>query len=61
MPRVITVSQNSLDDISTDHEVSKDRLHVVPVGVDQDLFRPLPGVAAHPGPAHHHGRRPTSP
>ena len=57
MPRVITVSQNSLDDISTDHKVSKDRLHVVPVGVDQDLFRPLPGVDAHPGPAHHHGQR----
>ncbi|MGZ4715083.1 MAG: glycosyltransferase family 4 protein [Acidimicrobiales bacterium] len=49
MPRVITVSQNSLDDISTDHRVSKDRLHVVPVGVDQDLFRPLPGVQRIPG------------
>jgi glycosyltransferase involved in cell wall biosynthesis len=49
MPRVITVSQNSLDDISTDHRVSKDRLHVVPVGVDQDLFRPLTGVERVPG------------
>ena len=26
-----------------------DRMHVVPVGVDQDLFRPLPGVERIPG------------
>jgi glycosyltransferase involved in cell wall biosynthesis len=44
MPRIITVSQNSLTDISADHEVPIERLHVVPVGVDQDLFKPLPDV-----------------
>ena len=44
MPRVVTVSQSSLGDIHHDHEVPLDRLHVVPVGVDQDIFRPLPGV-----------------
>jgi len=44
MPRVVTVSQSSLGDINTDHSVPLDRLHVVPVGVDQDLFKPLPDV-----------------
>jgi glycosyltransferase involved in cell wall biosynthesis len=44
MARVLTVSQSSNDDIHTDHHVALDRMHVVPVGVDQHLFRPLPGV-----------------
>ena len=49
MPRVITVSQNSLGDIHADQKVPLDRLHVVPVGVDQELFKPLPDVARVPG------------
>jgi glycosyltransferase involved in cell wall biosynthesis len=49
MTRVITVSQNSATDIAADHEVSADRLHVVPVGVDQELFRPLPHIERIPG------------
>jgi glycosyltransferase involved in cell wall biosynthesis len=45
MTRVLTVSQNSNKDIHADHRVPLDRMHVVPVGVDQNLFRPLPDVA----------------
>jgi glycosyltransferase involved in cell wall biosynthesis len=44
MPRVLTVSENSQKDIHRDHEVPFERMHVVPVGVDQDLFRPRPEV-----------------
>ena len=44
MTRVLTVSQNSINDIHADHHVPLDRMHVVPVGVDQNLFRPLPDV-----------------
>jgi glycosyltransferase involved in cell wall biosynthesis len=49
MPRVITVSQNSLADIHADQNVPLDRLHVVPVGVDQELFKPIPNVQRIPG------------
>ena len=49
LPRLMTVSQSSLNDIHADHGVPLDRLHVVPVGVDQDLFRPRPDVERVPG------------
>ena len=49
MVRVMTVSESSLDDICNDHEVNPDRIHVVPVGVDPSLFRPLDDVARIPG------------
>jgi glycosyltransferase involved in cell wall biosynthesis len=49
MTRVMTVSESSLDDICNDHEVSPDRIHVVPVGVDPELFRPLDEVERIPG------------
>lgn len=42
--RVITVSKNSYDDIVADHKVDPERLFVVPVGVDPELFKPLPEV-----------------
>jgi len=42
--RVITVSKNSYEDIVRDHLVAPDRLFVVPVGVDPDLFTPLAEV-----------------
>ena len=49
MTRVLTVSENSLTDIVADHQVQPERMNVVPVGVDQDLFRPMPGVERIPG------------
>ena len=44
MERVMTVSESSRGDIVADHGVDPDRLHVVPVGVDPELFRPLDHV-----------------
>ena len=49
MPRIVVVSQNSIDDIHTDMGVSIDRMRLVPVGVDPDLFKPLPHVTRRPG------------
>src|SRR5690606_34987820 len=49
MTRILTVSENSMSDIHSDHQVPLDRMHVVPVGVDQDLFKPLPHVQRVPG------------
>jgi glycosyltransferase involved in cell wall biosynthesis len=49
LTRIVTVSQNSFDDIHADHNVPRERMHVVPVGVDQDIFRPLPHVQRIPG------------
>ncbi len=49
MPRVMTVSESSKNDIIADHGVDPARLHVVPVGVDPELFRPVAGVSRRPG------------
>jgi glycosyltransferase involved in cell wall biosynthesis len=49
LPRVITVSENSFNDIAADHGVDPARMAVVPVGVDVDLFRPVSGVQPVPG------------
>jgi glycosyltransferase involved in cell wall biosynthesis len=49
MPRIVVVSENSISDIHTDMGVSLDRMRLVPVGVDAELFRPLPHVARIPG------------
>jgi glycosyltransferase involved in cell wall biosynthesis len=48
MPRIVVVSQNSIDDIHTDMGVEVDRMRLVPVGVDPDLFKPLDHVARRP-------------
>jgi glycosyltransferase involved in cell wall biosynthesis len=49
MPRVVVVSANSIQDIHTDMGVDLDRMRLVPVGVDPDLFRPVDGVDRIPG------------
>jgi glycosyltransferase involved in cell wall biosynthesis len=49
MPRIVVVSENSIKDIHADMGVSYDRMRLVPVGVDPDLFRPLPHVERRPG------------
>jgi glycosyltransferase involved in cell wall biosynthesis len=49
MPRVVVVSENSINDIHKDMRVSMDRMRLVPVGVDPDLFTPKPHIARKPG------------
>jgi glycosyltransferase involved in cell wall biosynthesis len=49
MPRVVVVSENSIQDIHTDMGVPLENMRLVPVGVDPDLFRPVPGVERVPG------------
>ena len=49
MPRIVVVSQNSIDDIHTDMGVSIDRMRLVPVGVDPELFKPLDHVERRSG------------
>ena len=49
LPRIVVVSANSIADIHTDMGVPLDRMRLVPVGVDQELFRPLPEVRRRPG------------
>ena len=49
VPRVVTVSDSSRRDICAQMGARPERLHVVPVGVDLDNFRPLPAVEPVPG------------
>ena len=49
MPRIVVVSENSITDINKDMGVSRDRMRLVPVGVDPDLFKPQPHIARQPG------------
>ncbi len=48
IPRIVTVSESSSRDITSQMGVPADRLHVVPVGVDHTQFRPLPGIVRNP-------------
>jgi len=49
MPRVLTVSESSRGDIIEQMGVSADRLHIVPVGMDPEVFGPRPAIARVPG------------
>ena len=49
MPRIVVVSENSIKDIHHDMGVSYDRMRLVPVGVDPQLFAPMPHVTRIPG------------
>jgi MMP alpha-(1->4)-mannosyltransferase len=49
MPRIVVVSENSIKDIHADMGVSYDRMRLVPVGVDPELFTPKPEVTRKPG------------
>jgi glycosyltransferase involved in cell wall biosynthesis len=49
LERIVTVSESSRHDIVKDHGVNGGRMHVVPVGVDPELFRPIPGIERIPG------------
>ncbi len=49
MPRIVVVSENSIQDIHTDMGVDLDRMRLVHVGVDPDLFKPMPEVQRIPG------------
>ncbi len=49
MPRIVVVSENSIKDIHDDMGVDTNRMRLVPVGVDPDLFSPRPAIERIPG------------
>lgn len=49
LQRIVTVSENSFKDIVADHGVDPKNMAIVPVGVDPDVFKPLPDVEKIPG------------
>jgi glycosyltransferase involved in cell wall biosynthesis len=49
LPRVVVVSENSIQDIHSDMGVPLENMRLVPVGVDPDLFKPVLGVDPVPG------------
>ncbi len=49
MSRVITVSQVSALDIAREMGIPHSRISVIPIGVDSEVFRPLPQVRREPG------------
>lgn len=49
IPRVVTVSETSRADLTSQMGIAADRVAVVPVGVDHLRFRPMPEVERVPG------------
>ena len=47
--RIITVSESSKEDISHDHKVGINKIHVVPIGIDTDFFAPQTDIERIPG------------
>ncbi|MEE9381198.1 MAG: glycosyltransferase family 4 protein [Hyphomonadaceae bacterium] len=48
LDNIIVVSSSTRDDITTDFGVSSERVAVVPLGIDQDMFRPRANVTRNP-------------
>ena len=44
LPKIITVSEFSRDDISREYRIPKDKFSVVPNGINTELFYPLPHI-----------------
>ncbi len=49
IPRILTVSESSCGDIAEQLGVERSRMSVVPVGVEEQVFRPHPEIAKVPG------------
>jgi len=49
IPRVVTVSESSKRDIAAQMGVPAEHMTVVPIGVDESLFRPRPEITRVPG------------
>jgi glycosyltransferase involved in cell wall biosynthesis len=49
IPRVVTVSESSRRDIAAQMGVPEESMTVVPIGVDETVFRPMPDVPRVPG------------
>jgi glycosyltransferase involved in cell wall biosynthesis len=48
LDRVLTVSHASATDIQAEYGIDKDRVRVVGIGIDTDVFRPIPGIVRDP-------------
>lgn len=49
LPKIITVSEFSRDDISREYRIPKDKFSVVPNGINTELFYPLPHIPREQG------------